>query len=154
MSSEPAAEFDVIRWDTPFADAVYPSVTMLPEPGGILRVLVSQNGTARYPKYLIDFDGQVVGYVYEEESWAHPLPPNVRWGPDCHCACLWLGSAWIHQYDSERAYFEKYVEPVVGGTLKHYLILGGDGVVQVLFAGEPNFTIVPGPTVFESTYKA
>jgi hypothetical protein len=148
------AEFDLVRWETPFADAVRPSVTLLANPSGLVRVLVRPSGFGRYPVYLVTFSGEVAGYLHEQESWAHPLPSNVRWGPDCHCACRWLGSPWIHQYDSERDYFEKYVEPVVGGTLKHYLIFGGDSFVQVLFAGEPSFTVVPGPTVFELTYKA
>jgi hypothetical protein len=150
----PDLEFDLVRWDTPFGDAVYPSVTLLPEPGGGLRVVVSPHGIDRYPKYLVDFDGEVVGYLHEQESWAHPLPPEIRGEPDLHCACLWLDSPWLRQYDASRKHFEEFVEPVVGGTLKHYCLFGGDSVVQIVFAGEPSISVIPGPVVFETAYEA
>ncbi len=147
-------DFDLVRWETPFAEGMYPSVTLLPEPGGRLRVVVAPQGIDRYPKYLVDFDGEVVGYLNENESWAQPFPDRIRRKGDVHCACFWLDSPWLRQYDANREYFEKYVEPVVGGTLKHYVILGGDDFVQVLFAGEPSISVISGPTAFVSTYEA
>jgi hypothetical protein len=71
-----------------------------------------------------------------------------------HCACFWLDSPWLRQYDANREYFAEYVEPVVGGTLKHYVILGGDSFVQVAFAGEPSISVIAGPTTFVETYEA
>ncbi len=41
-------EFDLVRWDVPFADAHYPNVTLLPDPGGLVRVVVAVGGINRY----------------------------------------------------------------------------------------------------------
>jgi hypothetical protein len=61
-------DFDLVRWETLFADGMYPSVRSLPEPGERLRVVVAPQGIERYPKYLVDFDGAVVVYLNEDES--------------------------------------------------------------------------------------
>jgi hypothetical protein len=143
-------EFDLVRWDVPFADAELPSVTFLPDPGGLVRVLVSPDGIDRYPKYLVVFDGDVVAYRCEAESFAPPLPADVRREPGTHCACLWLDSPWLRQYEQWSDYFQSHME----GALKHYLVFGGNSVVELLAVGEPTVTPITEPTVLQTTYQA
>jgi hypothetical protein len=62
----------IIRWETPFTDAFYPSVVLLAIPlpmssrqSNNLKVIVNPS-KGEYPKYLIDF-GDVLAFTCMEE---------------------------------------------------------------------------------------
>jgi hypothetical protein len=139
----------MVRWDAPFADATLPSVTLLPDPGGLVRVVVAPGGIDRYPKYLVVFDGDVVAFREEDETFA-PAIPSAHLEDDFGCARLCLDSPWLKEYERWGDYFEDFM----GGPLRHYLLIGGDSVVELLATGTPSISTIDGPTLFQTTYEA
>jgi hypothetical protein len=144
------SKFDRVRWNTPFADARGPSVILLPDPGGLVSLVVSPGGIDRYPKYLVEFDGDVVAYREEDESFSPTQPAEIRSDPSVGCAYLWVGSPWLRQYEQWREYFEQYL----GGELRHFIVSGGDSIVEILAVGEPVISEIPGPREFQVSYQA
>jgi hypothetical protein len=144
------SKFDLVRWETPFTDARGPSVTLLPDPGGLVSLVVSPDGIDCYPKYLVEFNGDVVAYREEDESFPPVPPAEIRSDPSVGCAYLWAGSPWLRQYEQWHEYFEQYL----GGELRHFIVSGGDFIVEILAVGEPVISEIPGPRVFQVSYQA
>jgi hypothetical protein len=140
----------MIRWDVPFADALLPSVALLADPGRLVRVVVSPGGIDHYPKYLVDFDGYVVAFREEDETFAPGFPSELHFDANLGCAWLCLDSPWLKEHEQWGDYFEDFM----GGPLRHYLVIGGDSVVEILATRAPSISTIGGPTLLETTYDA
>lgn len=137
-------------WKTPFTQAVHPSVTPIfppekPEPSPKERfpfkVVVMPHGLGEYPGYVIDFVRAHVVLSYDE-SCANPDShwlELIRSAPRS-CAYIWHGSPLLLRYKGIGCEFED--------ELRHYVILGGNSIVEVLTYEEPSVTSFGGPQSF------
>ena len=62
------------------------------------------------------------------------------------CAYRFLGSAWLESY-KQGEYFLFNIDGGNSEVLSHYVICGGDDILQVVTKNEPNITVVNQPTV-------
>lgn len=141
MNSNPP--YDLVRWETPFTDKLYPSILVVPHPGGPFSLVVAPKGIDSYPKYLIEFD-DMVAYKCEDEGFA-PTKLILSLSRDCIAsAYMWIGSPWLKEWDEEQSRLllaaAHYPFP------RHYLLLGGDNIVEVLVGGEPVINPITEPT--------
>ena len=137
----------LIRWNTPFTDEFGPSVGLFIFPDhedkrDLLTAIVTPEGTDKYPKYLVRFGG-VLGFTCLEEAFAPergythaPIETDEK-----ICAWQWIDSPWL----------ESYMEgaPLFGYTeLFHYIIFGGDNIVEVITSNPPEIERVDQETLF------
>ena len=138
---------DLVRWDVPFADARDPSVSLVLEHGGDAAVLiVAPSGIDQYPKYLVRFERVLVSLCHEE-AVALARDYHSRSGVERSvCAYLCPGSPWV---DASRYWTE------LSGLsqLQHYLIFGGDSIVELVAAGQPTVEQIQEKRVIESRYE-
>jgi hypothetical protein len=114
-------------WETPFSAAVFPSVQVITddEVCNSVNLIIASGG---YPHYLIKF-AEIYGFKVMDESWA-PVNRFVTVQRTAKgCAYLWRGSLWLKEFLSER--------PSLEGEVAHYVLLGGDLIVEVLSKYEP-----------------
>src|SRR5688500_10620849 len=104
----------LIRWDTPFTHKLYPSVVPLiiaqQEGGVILKAVVAPDGTAKYPKFLVNF-GYFIAYTCMEEGWCPERDFDITMFEDRIrlSAYQYLDSPWLQAYERGRHF-------VGGGT--------------------------------------
>ncbi len=141
---------DVDSWDTPFADAKFPSVWVIAEPRGdsTFSVVVCPGGFDAYPKFVVLFSC-VYALSIEEEARSG-IASFI--GPDGHvpnigCAYIWLTSPHVKDFEPGM--------PFRGGRgpLRHYIILGGDNNVGVVAAEPPTIERVDAPSRVTVTYE-
>ena len=137
-------------WKTPFTEAAFPAVAPIfppddPNPSTKdrfpFKVVVMPHGFGKYPGYVIDFMRAHVVLSYDE-SCANPdshWVELVRNAPRS-CAYVWHGSSLLREYNGIGCEFE--------AELRHYVILGGDSIVEVLTYEEPSVTSFDGPQIF------
>ena len=134
---------DLVRWEVPFAEGRDPSVGLITERGGDAAMLVvAPSGTDQYPKYLVRFDRVLVSFCYEEA---------VALARDYHaltgiehsvCAYLWSDSPWLRASSG--------VADLLGlSDLQHYLVFGGDSIVELIASGQPKIERLDSPRVIE-----
>jgi hypothetical protein len=68
---------------------------------------------------------------------------------------MWLDSPWLRHYQKSSS----SIASLASGTMKqsamkHYVLPGGDSLVQVIFVGEPTFSIISEPAVLTTTHQA
>ncbi len=123
-------------WETPFAAHAFPSVRSLSWDEG-LEVILHVHATEK--TYRISFPFIVALKCFDETlSASHPKhqPPG--------CTLIVSDSNWCREDEEARALAESF-----GAHLTHYVILGGDRVVEVLSADKP--TIIEAlPREFET----
>jgi hypothetical protein len=141
---------ELVRWETPFSNAEWPSVVVMTTRGlngeYLLDAVVSPAGIDRYPKYLVEF-GNVVGFSSMEEMHF----PDHGFGEakiieERLCAYRFIGSPWLESYNRG----EYFLFNLVGGSsdeLTHYVIFGGDTILQVVTKNEPKISVVTEPTI-------
>jgi hypothetical protein len=137
---------DLVRWDVPFAEAHDPSVGLITEQGGDAAMLVvAPSGIERYPKYLVSF-GKVIAVLCYEEAFAFDRGYRALRGiePKC-CAYLWTSSPWLESYRKGADVFE-------WKGLQHYLVLGGDSIVELIASGQPKIERLDERRVIETKY--
>jgi hypothetical protein len=138
---------DLVRWDMPFAEARDPSVSLITEQGGDAAMLiVAPLGIDRYPKYLVRFS-KVIALLCYEEAFALDRGYRALSGiePKC-CAYLWTDSPWMESYRKGADVFE-------WKGMQHYLILGGDSVVELIASGQPRAERLDERRVIETKYE-
>lgn len=84
-------KYDLIRWDTPFAEVSFPAVWIIGDEEDESRTLtvgVAPDGLEKYPKYLIRFR-HVLAYKSEEESqWTEQTEEKLTFDPNSKCSFL------------------------------------------------------------------
>jgi len=148
----------IVRWETPFTDAFYPSVVLLAtffplsskEVNGV-KVIVAPVGIDKYPKYLVDF-GEVITFTCMDESCC----PERDFGSATFdekitsdkfvSAFQWFNSPWLKSYEGCH---DSYSE----GKFSHYLIFGGDNNVEVITQNVPTIRVVKQKEVLEMQYE-
>ena len=142
-------DIDFYRWETPFADASFPSVEAFPMPESLteLVVTVAPSGLDRYPKYVVAFES-VVAYKLTDESYfpARECNKLKREGPSATYS--WLGSPWLAEFEDAR----DALRLNVGWPLNHFVILGGDTIAEVISGEEPSVREVKEPEVLAVRY--
>ncbi len=143
----------IVRWETPFTDAFYPSVVLVATPfplssrkGVGVKVIVAA-GIDEYPKYLIDF-GEVIVFTSMDEGCC----PEKDFGSATFdktitsdkriSAFQWFNSPWLKAYEGCH-------DPYSEGKFSHYLIFGGDNNVEIITQNAPTIEIIEGAKVLK-----
>jgi hypothetical protein len=125
------------RWELPFSNVAHPSVSVIipPDCFNRIKVIVMPKGLEKYPGYLLDFRSAPF-FMFYDETCAPPLsiPPwfDVGGTISPSSTVIWHDSPLVKKYAG------------IGGSadprekLKHYLILGGDSIAEVLAYEEPS----------------
>jgi hypothetical protein len=136
----------IIRWETPFTDAFYPSVVVVAIPfrsgkPSNLKVIISPGSLELpYPMYLVDF-GEVLAFTYMEESccperdFSSATFDETITKDKFVCALQWFNSPWLKSYEGCH-------DPYSEGKFSHYLIFGGDNNVEVITQNAPTIRLV------------
>jgi hypothetical protein len=138
----------IVRWETPFTDAFYPSVVLVAIPlpltsteSNNLKVIVVPGSVeSPYPKYLVDF-GEVLAFTCMEEGccperdFTSATFDETITSAKFVCALQWLNSPWLKSYEGCH-------DPYSEGKFSHYLIFGGDNNFEVITQNEPTIKIV------------
>lgn len=128
---------ELIRWDTPFTENKFPSISLFIQnkemETDLISVVVAPNGIDEYPKYLVQF-GEVVKYSCYEEAFSEEGEIDKAKLIDKNaCAYIWENSPSIISYTSGLPF-------IVGGKAKklfHYVIFGGDNIIEVVTPNKP-----------------
>jgi hypothetical protein len=140
---------DLVRWDVPFANGQVPSVGCITDPNGSKVVLVVRpQGIGRYPQYLVRFSDVVLLFCYEETCAIKRDWDTLPRSESGLCAYRWITSPWLQHYRVlEDIQFNK------SGKLHHYILLGGDSIVELIALGEPTVERVDTKTIIEMKYE-
>jgi hypothetical protein len=150
MLINPIEKSDLIRWDVPFAISLDPSVGVLTEDlGQSLTLAVAPQGLGNYPKYLVRFKNVVTLLCYEETCAIDRGYRSLIWSEADLCAYRWITSPWLKHYRVlEDILFSRSAE-----KLNHYLLFGGDTIVEVIALGEPTVEQVNSKRVIEIKHE-
>lgn len=127
----------LIKWQAPFADAFFPSVvsafTQRLDGSDQLTIVVMPGGINEYPRYLVNFYSVLVFSCFDEgcapaREW--PEVGNIESKP---CAWQWIDSPWVKSYQP----CGNHDADGNPDPLHHYLIFGGDNIVEVISRKEP-----------------
>ena len=101
----------IVRWETQFTDAFYPSVVLLATPfplfsgrGVGAKVVVAPDGIDKYPKYLVDF-GEVIVFTSMDEGccperdFSSATFDEAITSAKFVCSMQWLNSPWLKSYE-------------------------------------------------------
>ena len=144
----------IIRWETPFTDAFYPSVVLLAIPFPLLskkgvgaKVMVAPDGIDKYPKYLVDFGDVLVLTSMDEgccpeRDFGFAIFDEKITSDKFVSAFQWLDSPWLKSYEGCH-------DPYSEGKFSHYLIFGGDNNVEVITQNTPKIELIEGKRVLE-----
>ena len=128
----PKAAPELVRWDVPFADKLYPSVSIITKNNGDTVLLaVAPHGMGEYPKYLVRFEHIVTLLYYEETCAIERGYESLLRDVYDQCAYRWITSPWLKHY--------RVLEDIIfngAGKLHHYLLFGSDSIVEVIALGE------------------
>lgn len=141
---------DLVRWDVPFAEACDPSVSLITEQGeqcgDAATLVVAPHGIDEYPKYIVRF-GKVVALLCYEEAFAFDRGYRALSGIELKCcAYLWPDSPWVESYRKGADIFE-------WKDLQHYLIFGGDSIVELIADGQPKIERFDHPQIIEVRHR-
>ena len=145
----------IVRWETPFTDAFYPSAVLLATPfplfsgkGVGAKVVVAPGGIDKYPKYLVDFDEVLAlncmdeGCCPERDFTSATFDETIT-SAKFVCALQWLDSPWLKSYKGCH-------DPSSEGKFSHYLIFGGDYNVEIITQNSPKIKVVEGKEVWQT----
>jgi hypothetical protein len=129
------------RWELPFSNSLDPSVSaiILPDSVDRVKVVVMPKGLESYPGFLLDFECAPFLMVYDETC----APPSIPQWFDLLKAIpksstvIWHDSPLVKHYSGIGGNPEVWTQNL---KLKHYLILGGDSIVEILAYKEPLIT--------------
>ena len=143
----------LVRWETPFTEAQFPSVGLLittkPDGADIVKAVVAPHGIDRYPKYLVNF-GEALAFTCMEEANAPRMDYVSAELEDENkiCAYEFLDSPWLRSYEPQR-----YVVRANEVTFSHYLIFGGDNNVEVITPDEPTIETISQKATLKIEYE-
>ena len=148
-----SSEADIIRWETPFTNISDPSVGVFFESDtdgiDVLSLVIAPHGIDKYPKYLVRFSS-VIAYTCREESFAPSLGiEDLSFEDRSASAQIWPNSPWIESYrEGEGILFDPGND-----TLQHFLVFGGDNIVEVVSMVIPKIEEVESPRKINLKYK-
>lgn len=140
----------LVRWDTPFADAQFPSVVTFVNAGELpssftLEAVVSPKGLDEYPKYRVQFGDVIAFAAMEEMHFPGADFENVDVeGQGKFCSYKFLNSPWLESY-TQGEYFLFNTDGGDSESLTHYVIFGGDDILQVVTRNEPEISEMREP---------
>ena len=138
MSSEKSKVGYLEKWELPFSNKLCPSVSLIipPDDFNRVKVVVMPQGLNKYPGYIIDFKRAPYFSVLDETCAPPPIPEwfDLLKAIPKSSAVIWHDSPLIKLYDGVGSYREAMTREI---KLKHYIILGGDSIVDVLAYDEP-----------------
>lgn len=139
--SKPEKRPRLVRWNTPFGNASFPSI-LVNYDGRTATVVVAPDGIDRYPKYLVEF-GEVIALSCMDEACRPMTEPNaIAGGSESRGSSFELiGSGWLRDYAPCH-------DPENSGSLRHFLMHGGDNVVEIVSMSEPKITEITEPKTF------
>lgn len=117
---------------------VYPSVvaafsTTTTYQSSILKILVTAGSLGLLPQYLLSFKEVLVFSCFDEACSPERDWPEVEFDGVKPCSWQWVDSPWVNSYQG-CGNFNEAGEP---DPLFHYLIAGGDNIVEVIARAEP-----------------
>ncbi|MEO8042591.1 MAG: hypothetical protein ABI646_08280 [Acidobacteriota bacterium] len=112
-------------WRTPFASASWPGIWITAERD--IRKTTVFVQAERFWRLQFDY---IVGLRVCNESSDDNTRFHVERDEQDKCSYIWNGSPWLKEFCKEET------EAVEGGTLTHYVLLGGDHNIEVLALGE------------------
>ena len=137
----------IVRWETQFTDAFYPSVVLSATPfplfsgkGVGAKVVVAPDGIDKYPKYLVDF-GEVIVFTSMDEGccperdFSSATFDEAITSAKFVCSMQWLNSPWLKSYEGCH-------DPYSEGKFSHYLIFGGDNNIEIITQNSPTIRVV------------
>ena len=151
MAPSVSDKSSVVRWDTPFANMLFPAVQpIFSASKNALMVIVMPQGLGNYPGYSVVFQDAPLVKVYEELN----APTDPQWVAayghtlKASASYKWVNSPLVklNSHLGIRAVFEN-------AKLEHYIISGGNYIVEVLAAEAPAIAIFDGPRTFNETYE-
>jgi hypothetical protein len=138
---------DLARWEVPFAEARDPSVSLITERGGDAAMLVvAPMGIDRYPKYLVRFDRVLVSLCYEETVSLDRDYRSLTGIEPSVCAYVWTGSPWLRASSGTAELHELL-------AVQHYLVFGGDSIVELIASGQPKVERLDSHRVIEARHE-
>lgn len=141
----------LVPWDTPFAGAFYPSVISafaqsFERSADSLMVVIGLGES--YPRYLIDFENVLVAHSLDE-ACAPQLPfPESQVSSVRSCSWQWLDSPTIKSYQGCH-----YTADGEEAEILHFLIFGGDHIVEVVTKSQPLIAKVTEPRVINLVFN-
>ncbi len=108
-------------WRTPFSDASFPSIRSVTLDEDLQATVITKGG-----KYLVVFPFVATFRCSDESlpcSWLSSTPPG--------CSIIVSNSRWCRESSDQASYVDE-----IFGNLTHYVILGGDRVLEVLCSGQ------------------
>jgi hypothetical protein len=141
---------DLLGWNVEFAEYRFPAVSVLSDDyGETVLIVVAPAGFSAYPKYLVRFRNVVTLLYYEETCSIDRGYESLTRSHSNLCAYRWVSSPWLKQYRVlEDIIFNKSPD-----KLHHYLILGGDTIVEVIALGEAAVEKINSKRVIEVTLE-
>lgn len=141
----------LIRWETPFSDLIDPSAIALVnrDQNDIyaypMEVIIC-NDLDAYPKFRVQF-GQVIAFSAMEEMH-NPMSyfKDVERDDNETCAYTFSDSPWVVAYGGGEGFV---FQPDNGESLTHYVIFGGDDIVQVITKNDPVITVISEPMMLK-----
>jgi hypothetical protein len=138
---------DLVRWEVPFAEGRDPSVSLITEKGGdVATLVVAPHGIDQYPKYLVRFDKALAVICYEEALDLDRGYKALTGIERSVCAYLWVDSPWLRASNG-------WAEVLRLPDLRHYLVFGGDSIVELLASGESKVEQIDERRVIETTHE-
>ena len=126
----------LIPWQNDFSKAFYPSIVVSfvkkIDGSDALHIVVCPGGIEEYPRYIVSFQDVLVFSCLDEgcapeRDWVDVEISDVQ-----SCAWQWIDSPWIRSY--EGCNYDSAGNP---SPLHHYLIFGGDNIVEVISKSNP-----------------
>ncbi len=132
----------LICWNTPFTNTSHPSVGLFLQHGedetDLVTAIVAPHGIDAYPKYLVSF-GTVIEFNCYEEGFA---PDHDYETAEVEINGLsayeWIDSPSIEAYECGLP----HVASKDCQKLHHYILFGGDNIVEIVTENMPEIEIV------------
>jgi hypothetical protein len=140
----------LVRWETPFTDTQFPSAVIVAEDGPsgeyLISALVAPSGIDKYPKFRVHF-GVVIAFSCMEEMQypARDWDQTVEVQEKGLAAYEYLNSTWLISYEKGE-YFLFNTDGGNSERLRHYLINGGDFIIEVITKHKPTFETISSAT--------
>ena len=120
------------KWNVPFQTQFMPSIELIPSgrvANSVDLIVYPEGSLDKYPAYLAKFDHVPAYRSYYEgmhpNSFSHPMPG------DDGCAFVVENSPWVSEFSEVSGYIlSSFGKPYK--ELKHFIVIGGDHVVEVL----------------------
>jgi hypothetical protein len=146
MSLSPIAD-GLVRWETPFSENRFPSISIITEnQGDVVSLIVAPDGIDKYPKYVVRFENVITLLCYEEAFAFDRGYKKLNRDEGNLCAYRWINSSWLKEYQKGIDILRKKNT----GELEHYVVFGGDSNVELIAFGHPKIERIDTKTFLET----